>query len=128
MNTGTTPKAWAWCCVALAKLGCAPMVYVNRACVDNSSTLQKIAGDFETAPLGAALALSQDENASEGRNGASTRDERVVCAAGLHVIPFATSHDAAASFGFRVESPRRRRAGIHNRFGHRDERRARGFA
>lgn len=28
-----------------------------------------------------------------------------MCAAGLHVIPFATSHDAAASFGFRVESP-----------------------
>ena len=87
----------------LAKLGCAPMVYVNRACVDNSSTLQKIAGDFETATLGAALTLSQDENASEGRNGASTCDESIVCAAGLHVIPFATSHDAAASFGFRIE-------------------------
>ena len=89
----------------LAKLGCAPMVYVNRACVDNSSTLQKIAGDFETATLGAALTLSQDENASEGRNKASTCDEHVVCAAGLRVLPFATSHDAAASFGFRVESP-----------------------
>lgn len=62
----------------LAKFGCAPMVYVNRACVDNSSTLQKIAGNFETAPLGAALALSQDENASEGRNKASVCDERVV--------------------------------------------------
>ena len=78
---------------------------MNRACVDNSSTLQKIAGNFETAPLGAALALSQDENASEGRNKASVCDERVVCAAGLRVLPFATSHDAAASFGFRVESP-----------------------
>ena len=89
----------------LAKLGCAPMVYVNHACVYNSSTLQKIAGDFETATLGAALTLSQDENASEGRNKASTCDERVIRAAGLHVIPFATSHDAAASFGFRVESP-----------------------
>ena len=77
----------------LAKLGCAPMVYVNRACVDNSSTLQKIAGDFETATLGAALTLSQDENASEGRNKASVCDERVVCAAGLRVLPFATSHD-----------------------------------
>ncbi len=89
----------------LAKLGCAPMIYVNRACVDNSSTLQKIAGDFETATLGAALTLSQDENASEGRNKASVCDKRIVRAAGLHVIPFATSHDAAASFGFRVESP-----------------------
>ena len=89
----------------LAKLGCAPMVYVNHACVDNSSTLQKIAGDFETATLGAALTLSQDENASEGRNGAFACDERIVRAAGLRMLPFATSHDAAASFGFRVESP-----------------------
>lgn len=89
----------------LAKLGCAPMVYVNRACVDNNSTLQKIASDFETATLGAACAPSRSENASENRNGAFACDERAVRAAGLCVLPFATSHDAAASFGFRVESP-----------------------
>lgn len=35
----------------LAKLGCAPMVYANRACVDNSSTLQKIAGDSKRRRL-----------------------------------------------------------------------------
>ncbi len=89
----------------LAKLGCAPVVYMNRACVDNSSTLQKIVSDFETAPLDAAPALFLGEGASESLNGASACDERVVRAAGLRVLPFATSHDAAASFGFRIEAP-----------------------
>ena len=89
----------------LAKLGCAPVVYMNRACVDNSSTLQKIAGDFETAPLDAAHALFLGAGASESLNGASACDGRVVRAAGLRVLPFATSHDAAASFGFRIEAP-----------------------
>lgn len=89
----------------LAKLGCAPMVYVNRACVDNSSTLQKIASDFETAPLDAACAPSRGENASESSNRTFARGERGIRAAGLRVLPFATSHDAAASFGFRVEAP-----------------------
>ena len=32
-------------------------------------------------------------------------EEHVIGAAGLRVLPFATSHDAAASFGFRVEAP-----------------------
>lgn len=89
----------------LAKLGCAPVVYMNRACVDNSSTLQKVAGDFETAPLDAAHALFLGEGASESLNGASACDGRVVRAADLRVLPFATSHDAAASFGFRIEAP-----------------------
>ena len=87
----------------LAKLGCTPAVYMNRACVDNSSMLQKVAGDFETATLDAAHALFLGEGASESLNGASACDERVVRAAGLRVLPFATSHDAAASFGFRIE-------------------------
>ena len=89
----------------LAKLGCAPMVYVNRACVENSSALQKIAGDFETATLGAACAPSRGENASESSDRTFARGERGIRAAGLRVLPFATSHDAAASFGFRVEAP-----------------------
>ena len=88
----------------LAKLGCGPTVYMNRACVENSSTLQKITDGFQTAPLDAAPALFLGESASEGRNGASACDERVVRAAGLRVLPFATSHDAAASFGFRIEA------------------------
>ena len=32
-------------------------------------------------------------------------EEHVIGAAGLRVLPFATSHDAAASFGFRIEAP-----------------------
>lgn len=32
-------------------------------------------------------------------------EEHVIGAAGLRVLPFATSHDATASFSFRVESP-----------------------
>ena len=88
----------------LAKLDCAPTVYMNRACVENSSTLQKITDGFQTAPLGAALTFSQDENENACRNGASTCDESVVHVAGLRVLPFATSHDAAASFGFRIEA------------------------
>ena len=111
----------------LAKFGCAPMVYVNRACVDNSSTLQKIAGNFETAPLGAALALSQDENASEGRNKASVCDERVVCRR-LTRAPLRHQPRRRRFIRLSRRVARRRRAGIHNRFGHRDERRARGFA
>lgn len=89
----------------LAKLGCAPVVYMNHACVENSSTLQKTADDFETAPLDAACAPSRGENASESSDRTFARGERAIRAAGLRVLPFATSHDAAASFGFRVESP-----------------------
>ena len=69
----------------LAKLGCAPTVYVNQACIDASSALQKVAGDCAILPL------------SSG--------QRAIEAAGLRAFPFATSHDAAASFGFRVEAP-----------------------
>ena len=68
----------------LAKLGCAPTIFANRACIDASSTLQKIADDFDISPL----ALKQGS----------------IEVAGLNVLPFATSHDAAASFGFRVEA------------------------
>ena len=67
----------------LAKLECTPAIYAARACVENSSTLQKIADSFEVRELNA--------------NGAPIE------AAGLCICPFATSHDAAASFGFRIE-------------------------
>ena len=69
----------------LAKLGCAPTIFANKACIDASSTLQKIADDFGISPL----ALEQGS----------------IEAAGLNVLPFAISHDAAASFGFRIETP-----------------------
>lgn len=63
----------------LAKLGCAPAVYANAACVASSAALQKIA---DAAPLA---------------------DKRAIEVAGIRITPFATSHDAAASFGFRIE-------------------------
>lgn len=64
----------------LAKLGCQPPIYVA-----NSDALAKVAEAFEVRELAAAARAS------------------VIEAAGVRVIPFATSHDAAASFGFRIE-------------------------
>ncbi|WP_302937016.1 MBL fold metallo-hydrolase [uncultured Senegalimassilia sp.] len=69
----------------LAKLGCQPPIYVARGCVANSDALAKVAEAFEVRELAAAAGAS------------------VIEAAGVRVIPFATSHDAAASFGFRIE-------------------------
>ena len=74
----------------LEKLGCAPLVYANNACVANSSELRKLAETRDILPLGTAPAGS-------GRS--------AIAAAGLRILPFATSHDAAASFGFRVDAP-----------------------
>ena len=69
----------------LAKLGCQPPIYVARGCVANSDALAKVTEAFE------------------GRELAATARASVIEAAGVRVIPFATSHDAAASFGFRIE-------------------------
>lgn len=69
----------------LAKLGCQPPIYVARGCVANSDALAKVTEAFEVRELAAAARAS------------------VIEAAGVRVIPFATSHDAAASFGFRIE-------------------------
>ena len=69
----------------LAKLGCQPPIYVARGCVANSDALAKVAEAFEVRELATAAGAS------------------VIEAAGVRVIPFATSHDAAASFGFRIE-------------------------
>lgn len=66
----------------LAKLGCSPTIYANAACVANSAPLTDIAKNSDVQPLEA-----------NGR----------ISAAGLTIDPFATSHDAAASFGFRIE-------------------------
>ena len=69
----------------LAKLGCAPTVYVNQACIDASSALQKVAGDCAILPL------------SSG--------QRAIEAAGLRAFPFATSHDAAGdALGYITDS------------------------
>lgn len=69
----------------LAKLGCQPPIYVARGCVANSDALAKVTEAFEVRELAATARAS------------------VIEAAGVRVIPFATSHDAAASFGFRIE-------------------------
>ena len=66
----------------LAKLGNAPTVHANEACVRNSVPLRDLA---ETAPI---ASLSADEP---------------IEVSGIRLTPFATSHDAAASFGFRIE-------------------------
>lgn len=74
----------------LEKLGCAPLVYANNACVVNSSELRKLAETRDILPLGTAPAGSE---------------RSAIAVAGLRILPFATSHDAAASFGFRVDAP-----------------------
>ena len=65
----------------LAKLGCTPTVYAHEACVHNSAPLQDLAKAASVAPLEADAPIET---------------------AGIRLIPFATSHDAAASFGFRI--------------------------
>ena len=65
----------------LAKLGCTPPVFAAGACVANSNALAKAAEAFDVRELATS----------------------VIEAAGLRTIPFPTSHDAAASFGFRIE-------------------------
>ena len=77
----------------LAKLGCAPAIYANDACVENSSELRKIAMHSMFC-----LFRQHFSNKKLSRSTSSVPQ-------GLRVLPFATSHDAAASFGFRVESP-----------------------
>lgn len=77
----------------LAKLGCQPPIYVARGCVANSDALAKVAEAFEVRELAAAAGAVATAGADVG----------AIEAAGVRVIPFATSHDAAASFGFRIE-------------------------
>ena len=85
----------------LAKLGCQPPIYVARGCVANSDALAKVAEAFEVRELAAAAGAV----ATAGADGPAKAAARasVIEAAGVRVIPFATSHDAAASFGFRIE-------------------------
>lgn len=56
----------------------------------NSSELRKLAETCDILPLGTAPAGSE---------------RSAIAVAGLRILPFATSHDAAASFGFRVDAP-----------------------
>ncbi len=67
----------------MRKRGLELPVYVNDACVANSATLGKLSEDFTFADL--------------------ARGE-VLRFGNLELLPFATSHDAAFSCGFRVEA------------------------
>lgn len=67
----------------LAKTGSVPPVFAAGACTANSSALAKVAEAFDVRELAAGPGAIE--------------------AAGMRIVPFATSHDAAASFGFRIE-------------------------
>lgn len=89
----------------LAKLGCTPPVFAVGASVANSSALANVADAFDVRELAAAeggfgaAALASAATPACAKPAAGGTVE----AAGLRVIPFPTSHDAAASFGFRIE-------------------------
>ena len=114
----------------LAKIGNVPPVFAAGACTANSSALSKVAEAFDVRELTTACALAGSRDmasaafddatphaaiAGPGHGSAThaapagqdsaphTAGPDAVEAAGMRIIPFATSHDAAASFGFRIE-------------------------
>ena len=101
----------------LAKIGNVPPVFAAGACTANSSALAKVAEAFDVRELAAACALAGSRDmacaafdgsaahaAPAGQDSAPhTAGPGAVETAGMRIIPFATSHDAAASFGFRIE-------------------------
>ncbi len=101
----------------LAKVGNVPPVFAAGACTANSSALSKVAEAFDVRELTTACALAGSRDmacaafdgsaahaAPAGQDSAPhTAGPGAVETAGMRIIPFATSHDAAASFGFRIE-------------------------
>lgn len=114
----------------LAKIGNVPPVFAAGACTANSSALSKVAEAFDVRELTTACALAGSRDmasaafddatphaaiAGPGHGSAThaapagqdsaplTASPGAVEAAGMRITPFATSHDAAASFGFRIE-------------------------
>lgn len=103
----------------LAKIGNVPPVFAAGACTANSSALAKVAEAFDVRELAAACTKTGSQGmANAARDGATSHtavapagqdpapraaEPGAVEAAGMRIIPFATSHDAAASFGFRIE-------------------------
>lgn len=103
----------------LAKIGDVPPVFAAGACTTNSSALSKVAEAFDVRELTTACALADSQGmTSAGFDGAMphaavagtveaagmhTAGPGAIEAAGMRIVPFATSHDAAASFGFRIE-------------------------
>ena len=114
----------------LAKIGNVPPVFAAGACTANSSALSKVAEAFDVRELMTACARAGSRDmascaiddatphaatAGPGHGSAThaapagqdsaphTAGPGAVETAGMRIIPFATSHDAAASFGFRIE-------------------------
>ncbi|WP_294381681.1 MBL fold metallo-hydrolase [uncultured Senegalimassilia sp.] len=103
----------------LAKIGNVPPVFAAGACTANSSALAKVAEAFDVRELTAACAQAGSQGIANATLEDATPHAAVapagqgltaraagpgaVEAAGMRIIPFATSHDAAASFGFRIE-------------------------
>ena len=103
----------------LAKVGNVPPVVAAGACTANSSALAKVAEAFDVHELTAACAQAGSQGIANATLEDATPHAAVapagqgltaraagpgaVEAAGMRIIPFATSHDAAASFGFRIE-------------------------
>ena len=74
----------------LAKIGNVPPVFAAGACTANSSALAKVAEAFDVRELAAGPGAVEAAASTGGQIMPP-------------IIPFATSHDAAASFGFRIE-------------------------
>ena len=103
----------------LANTGNVPPVFAASACTANSSALSKVAEAFDVRELTTACAqMDSRDMASAAFDDATPHnagpgavdnampqitDSGSVEAAGMRITPFATSHDAAASFGFRIE-------------------------
>ena len=103
----------------LAKVGSVPPVFAAGACTANSSALAKVAEAFDVRELAAACAPAGSQGMANAGFGdaiphaavAGTGQDSAahaagggfIEAAGMRIVPFATSHDAAASFGFRIE-------------------------
>lgn len=115
----------------LAKMGNVPPVFAAGACTANSSALAKVAEAFDVRELAAECAQTGSRDMAGAFDDAMphTAAPGTIVAAGMHttgptafeaatphatgssaveaagmrITPFATSHDAAASFGFRIE-------------------------
>ena len=90
----------------LAKIGNVPPVFAAGACTANSSALAKVAEAFDVRELTAACTQAGSQsiaNAMCSDSAPHAASPGSVETAGMRIVPFATSHDAAASFGFRIE-------------------------
>lgn len=90
----------------LAKIGNVPPMFAAGACTANSSALAKVAEAFDVRELTAACTQAGSQgiaNATCSDSAPHAAGLGAIEAAGMRIIPFATSHDAAASFGFRIE-------------------------